>query len=86
MQLKLMAIGIKEAMLIHESVIFRFLEDGAPGIRCSLNHIVNFGSASATEAIQNLDGLGGVTNGSRRKCGNRLVPGLSPYRRPGLVS
>ena len=60
-----MSIGIKEAVLIHESVIFRFLKDGATGSHCSLNHIVNFGSAGATEAIHNLEELGGVTDGSR---------------------
>jgi hypothetical protein len=60
-----MSIGIKEAVLIHESVIFRFLEDGSACSHCSLNHIDNFGSAGATEAIQNLEELGGITDGSR---------------------
>jgi hypothetical protein len=66
-----MSIRIKEAVLIHESVIFRFLEDGASGSPRSLNHIVNFGSAGATEAIENLKKLGSVTYGSRRKCGKQ---------------
>ena len=32
-----MSIRIKEAVLIHEAVIFRFLEDGASASQCSLN-------------------------------------------------
>lgn len=78
-----MTIGVQEAVLIHESMIFCFLAGGAPGHYSLLNHLVHFGTASATEAVQNLKELGGVTDGSRRErrenglCGEHELNGVA---------
>lgn len=58
------AIGIEEAVLIHEAEIFGGFDGGTSGLNGFSNEVVHFVPAGAGEAVEDFEELGGVADGA----------------------